>query len=98
MSAFQQDSVGAWINKNAVAQLDYSVDWAAWLDGATIAVATWSVPAGLTKVTDFENAGVTTVFLSAGGAVGTVHIVEVQITTGESPPRIEKQVFRVVVI
>jgi hypothetical protein len=63
--------------------LDYSINWAAWLDGDTITVSTWSVsgPDALLVVdSDSESTTVTTVWLS-GGTVNRQYIVTNHITT-----------------
>ena len=68
--------VFCWPGKRVASQLDYSVDWTAWLDGDTIVTSTWSiVPIGATPGTGdctLQNAtppvagGVATVWVSAG--------------------------------
>jgi hypothetical protein len=65
--------------KDPDAVLDYSVDWAAWLDTDTIATSVWSSPEGMTVVDTTNVATSATVWLS-GGTVGmryriTNHIV-----------------------
>lgn len=53
------------------AKLDYSIDWGSlgWLVGGdTLASATWTVPAGLTKVTETNTTTTATVWLSGGTA------------------------------
>ncbi|MBK8246576.1 MAG: hypothetical protein IPK85_04130 [Gemmatimonadetes bacterium] len=44
MSAFQRDTSGDYITKDPDAVLDYSIAWDEWLDGDTIASATWTGP------------------------------------------------------
>ena len=54
------------------AKLDYGFDWGDdWLrDGETLVTSTWSIPTGLTKVSDaFEATGATVVWITASDAV-----------------------------
>lgn len=63
--------------------LDYTFDWGtyAWLvTGDTIATSTWSVPAGLTEVTNTKTTTTTTIWLS-GGTSGTQYTLRNTITT-----------------
>ena len=61
--------------------LDYSTSWASWLsDGETITSYVVTVPAGLTKASDSEDAGVVTAWIS-GGTAGENYRVEYKITT-----------------
>jgi hypothetical protein len=66
--------------KDPDAVLDYSMDWATWLGSDTLATSVWSVPAGLTKVSDTLTATATIIWLS-GGTAGQVHDVRNRITT-----------------
>ncbi len=66
--------------KDPNAVLDYSVDWSRWLDGDTIATSVWTVPAGLTKVSDTNTTTKTTAWLS-GGAADQSYTVTNRITT-----------------
>jgi len=68
-------------NKDPQAILDYSIEWSTWLvTGETISTSTWTVPAGLTKVSDSKTTTATTVWLS-GGTVGTAYTVTCHIKT-----------------
>lgn len=58
----------SWI-KDPQAVLDYQIDWSAWLGTDTISTSTWTVPTGLTKVSDTKTTTTTTILLS-GGTVG----------------------------
>lgn len=60
--------------------LDYVIDWTRWLAGDEIAASDWTVPVGLTRVTDTHTATKATVWLS-GGAEGLSHTVTNRITT-----------------
>ena len=69
--------------KDPGATLNYGFDWLAegWLIGGdTLASATWTVPAGLTKVSETHTSTVATVVLS-GGTVNTNYTVTCAITT-----------------
>ena len=66
--------------KDPDAVLDYAVDWTLWLAGDEIATSDWTVPVGLTKVTDTKTAVKTTVWLS-GGQAGQSYTVTNRITT-----------------
>lgn len=66
--------------KDPQAGLDYSIDWSDWLSNDTIVTSTWTVPTGITKVTDTKTTTVTTVWLS-GGTVGQAYDVMNEITT-----------------
>lgn len=59
---------------------DYICDWAEWLNGDTIATSTWTVPVGITKVSDTHNNTEATIILS-GGASGTTYTFVNRITT-----------------
>lgn len=69
--------------KAAGARLDYAIDWATlgWLVGGdTLASASWSVPAGITKLSESASGTVATVWL-AGGSVGVDYDVTCRIVT-----------------
>jgi hypothetical protein len=66
--------------KDPNAVLDYSVDWTRWLNGDSIATSDWTVPPGLTEVTDTHTSTKATVWLS-GGSVGQTYTVTNRITT-----------------
>lgn len=69
--------------KDPGATLDYSFDWTDWLgDSETIIATSWTVPAGLAKVSESYSAYVSTCRIS-GGTVGTSYTVTCQITTNE---------------
>jgi len=52
--------------KDPQAKLDYQVDWTAWLGSDTIKTSTWTVPTGITKVSDSATTAKATVWLSGG--------------------------------
>lgn len=59
-------------SKDPSAKLDYTLDWSTYLGGAdTIASATWTLSAGLTKVAESNTTTSATVRISGGTAGGT---------------------------
>ncbi len=68
--------------KDPNAVLDYSVDWSRWLDGDTIATSVWTVPSGLTKVSDTSTTTKTTAWLSGGTADQSYTVTNRITTTG----------------
>lgn len=66
--------------KDPDAKLDYQIDWSEWLGTDTISASTWTVPSGLTKVSDIFTTTTTTIWLS-GGTVGSVYEMVNHITT-----------------
>lgn len=108
MTAFLRDASGDYIVKDPDAVLDYSIAWDEWLDGDTIASATWTVTSGLTKGAESINSGsvvlngvprpaasVATVWLS-GGTAGTTYTVTCRVVTAAG--RTEDRSFRVQVV
>lgn len=69
--------------KDPGASLDYSFDWTDWLGtNETISSATWTVPAGLSKVSEVNTAYIATCRIS-GGTAGVNYTVTCQITTNQ---------------
>ena len=68
--------------KDPNAILDYSVDWAKWLAGDEIVTSDWTVPAGLTKVSDTKTTTKTTAWLSGGAAAQSYTVTNRITTTG----------------
>ncbi len=66
--------------KDPHATLDYIFDWLAWLNGDTINASTWTVPAGITKVSDSFTSATTIIWLS-GGTIKTTYLITNHITT-----------------
>lgn len=80
--------------KDPVAILDYTVDWSTWLvGGETIVSATWTVPAGLTKV---ENSNTTTSATAriSGGQVGSIYELACVVVT--SSGQSDRRVFSII--
>lgn len=79
-------------SKDPNAVLDYAVDWSRWLAGDEISTSEWTVPGGLTKVSDSMTTTKATVWLS-GGTAGQSYIVTNRITTTGS--RTEERSFTI---
>jgi|RifOxyB1_1023888.scaffolds.fasta_scaffold64347_1 hypothetical protein len=57
--------------KDPDAKLDYGFNWTDWLaDGETISSSAWTIPTGLTEVSESNTSVLTTVWVS-GGTHGT---------------------------
>jgi hypothetical protein len=83
--------------KDPNAQLDFSVDWSDWLTGEEIiSASSWTIPDGLTLVSQSYTNTTATVFLS-GGTVGRSYLVQNRITTNNATPRIDDRSFEVYV-
>lgn len=80
--------------KDPTAVLDYTVDWAAWLDGDTIATATWAVSEGIVIVSETSGPTSATVWLS-GGAVGEELTVTSRVVTAAG--RTDERSFRLLI-
>mgnify|MGYP003393028979 CR=1 FL=1 len=61
-----RDDYIRWPDKTSAEELNYSIDWTPYLDGATIQSVAWSVPAGLTGGAQSIAGNVTTIILSGG--------------------------------
>lgn len=76
------------------ATLDYSFDWGGkgWLKvGEVITTSLWTVPIGLTLVSQQNTGSITTVFVS-GGVEGKVYEVKNTITTNNiTTPRVDSR-------
>lgn len=60
---------------------DYGVDWSPYVDnGTTIISSSWTLPSGITQVTNSVD-GLTTVIRLSGGTAGTKYVLENSITT-----------------
>ena len=73
-----------WFTKDPNAVLDYTIDWSRWLGTDTILTTpsgtAWTVPTGITKVSDSKTTTTATVWLS-GGTAGTDYTVTCRIST-----------------
>ncbi len=69
--------------KDPEAVLDYGFDWSDWLaDGEVISASTWTIPTGLTKVSDSFDDNETVAWLS-GGTVEEVYTIVNHIVTSD---------------
>lgn len=74
--------------------LDYTIDWTDWLNGGTISgTPVWTVPSGMTKVSQSNTTTAATVVLS-GGTAGVSYDVSCAVTTSADTG---ERTFRVVV-
>ncbi len=86
--------------KRAGAKLDFTIDWAPFLDpdGDTISTAadgsTWTVPTGITKEAESKSTKTTTIWLSGGTVGQTYDIVNTIKTVGG---RIQPEVLTITV-
>lgn len=60
--------------------LDYLINWGPWLGADDISTSTWTIPAGITKVTDTNTTKTVTIWLS-GGSIGERYTLENEIVT-----------------
>jgi len=74
--------------------LDYNIDWSQFLGDDTISSSSWTVPAGIDKVTDSKTDTVTTIWLS-GGVAGQTYLITNRIITAGA--RIKDKSFSVYV-
>lgn len=68
--------------KDPGAVLDYTFDWAPWLGTDTILTSTWSVPPGMTLVSQSNTTTTATAFVSGGRADDQAIITNTIITVG----------------
>ena len=85
--------------KDAGSTLDFPVDWTDWLAeiSDTIKSVVWLVPSGITQVSVEFTDTIAKIFLSGGGAVGSEHTIECQITTNGGRVSVP-QTFIVVIV
>ncbi len=94
INAWQEDSAGRFIEMRSGAKKDYSIDFGDWIGGDdTLAAAVWTIPTGVTKVSE-EVAGMVAKVTLLAAAVGA-YLCECRITTGAG--LIEIVPFRVIV-
>lgn len=80
--------------KDPDAELDYRLDWSAWLDGDTISTSTWSADTGITVTTSTSTTATATVWL-AGGTLGQAYTVTNRVVTAGG--RTDERSFLVVI-
>jgi len=68
--------------KDPQAILDYAIDWTSWLSSDTISTSTWTVPSGITKVSDSTTTTTTTIWLSGGTADTDYELINHIVTAG----------------
>jgi hypothetical protein len=85
--------------------LNYEIDWTnggandggandhGWLQGDTIKTSIWTLPTGITKVTDSTTTTKTTIWVS-GGTAGESYDVVNTITTNSTPSKTEQRTIR----
>ena len=103
-TGYLKDRIGAYIEKDPKARLDYSIDWADWVAGGDfISNSHWTVstiasdPLPMSQWTSnvlTANTSICTVYL-ANGSVGNTYTITNRITT--SNQIVEERFFRVVV-
>ena len=81
--------------KTKAAEKDFPLTWDDWLDGDTIAASTWTVPAGLTKVSESFTANSSTVVVS-GGTVDERYTLTCQIVTAY--PRTDERSIEILIV
>ena len=84
----------AQFTKDPDATLDYEVDWTDWLNGDTITASAFTVPTGITLVTQLRTDSKAVVWLS-GGTVGSKYDVVNRITTAGG--RTDDRTIRIVI-
>jgi len=81
LTGFQEDRVGAYIEKDPYAVLDYSLDWTNWMpSGDTITSITVSADAGITIDSTTNTDYIATANIS-GGTAGNIYNIEFKIVT-----------------
>jgi hypothetical protein len=74
--------------KDPEAVLDYSFNWALWLDGDTISTSAWAVDSPLTIDSDSETSTRTTVWISGGVLGGDYNLTNsIDTTAGRTDER-----------
>ena len=93
---FTTDKTGTWIEKGPNETLDYWIDWPTSDVSLAEAIVThvWTIPAGITKVSQVDAAHKSTVFLS-GGTLGARYVVSCRATTNSSPAKVLERAFTV---
>lgn len=87
LTGFKQDQVGAYIEKDPYAVLDYTLDWTDWMpsgDTITSATVTAETISGDSAPLTIDNTTNTTVLVTAdisGGTAGNIYNVEYRIVT-----------------
>lgn len=79
-------------------RLDFGIDWSEFLtsEGVTIAGSTWTVPSGITEVSNSSSTTATSIVLE-GGTIGSSYKLVNTITTSDSNIIAERSIFVLVV-
>ena len=81
LTGFQEDRVGAYIEKDPYAVLDYSLDWTNWMpSGDTITSISVTADTGITIDSTTNTDYIATAYIS-GGTAGTIYNIEFKIVT-----------------
>jgi hypothetical protein len=81
LTGFQEDRVGAYIEKDPYAVLDYSLDWTNWMpSGDTITSISVTADSGITIDSTTNTDFIATAYIS-GGTAGTIYNIEFKIVT-----------------
>ena len=81
LTGFQEDRIGAYIEKDPYAVLDYSLDFQQWMpSGDTITSITVSADAGITIDSTTNTDYIATANIS-GGTAGNIYNIEFKIVT-----------------
>jgi hypothetical protein len=87
--------------KSPDGDLDYPIDWAAWLNGDTIATSTWVAETGITIGTGAHAPSIdgdTTIVWLSGGTLNESYAITNKIVTNNSPPRTTSKTIHVAVV
>jgi hypothetical protein len=88
-----------YFEKDPDAICDFGINWAAWLtepgNGATIATSVWSVPTGITLVSQSNSTTATSMRVS-GGTIGISYACNNRITTNTG--LVEDRVIRIKIV
>jgi len=68
--------------KDPQAILDYTINWAPWLNGDTISTSAWTVDSPATSVSESKTTGTTTIFVSGGVAGSNYVLINSIVTAG----------------
>lgn len=70
-----------WKNKDPADVADYSIDWSDRIGGDAITSVTWTIPAGITQVSQAAPSGAVTSLFLSGGVNGTIYSIGCRIVT-----------------
>ena len=89
LTGYKRDNLGIYIDKDPLAELDYSLDWSEYTQsGDSISTASWSIDAISGDASPLATGassvvGDTTTVIISGGSVGNIYTVRCTITTTE---------------